>query len=162
MILADLEAIKRRCEAATPGPWDDLWFGTANYGCRADVPWPRRPPSGLWRRGISVAAEDDVSVSYTTSAPFTAPDAEFIANAREDVPALLEAVERLLSMLTDAQTEAEMQAAEVGRLRVCAEWARRTIDEEWPDGPTGDTENWRRFVAVLDRGEGDPPELWEP
>ena len=34
-----------------------------------------------------------------------------------DVPALLDAVERLRSMLIDAETEAQMQAAEVERLR---------------------------------------------
>ncbi len=127
MILADLEAIKRRCEAATPGPWTTLGAVVAD--------------------GSSCL--DD-----------RARNAEFIAHAREDVPALLEAVERLLSMLTDAQTEAEMQAERARRLLVCAEWARLHIDEEWPDGPTGDTENWRRFVAVLDRDAGPLPEPW--
>lgn len=141
MIIADLEAIKRRCEAATPGPWEvngsphDRHMATVG---RHYITTPNR--EGRSSRNEAIA--------------------EFIAHAREDLPALLEAVERLLSMLRDAETEAQMQASESSRLRVCAEWARRTIDEEWPDGPTGDTENWRRFVAVVDRGEGPPPELW--
>ncbi len=98
MILADLEAIKRRCEAATPGPWvvngmpHDRHIATVG---RHYITKPGREGSSA--RNEEVAA--------------------FIAHAREDVPALLEAVERLLSMLTDAQTEAEMQAAEAERLR---------------------------------------------
>jgi hypothetical protein len=97
MILADLAAIKARCEAATPGPWE------VNGS-----PHDRRIAE-VGRHVITKPGRDGRSARNETVA-------DFIAHAREDVPALLEAVERLLSMLTDAQTEAEMQAAEVARL----------------------------------------------
>jgi hypothetical protein len=145
VILADLEAIKRRCEAATPGPWESTGYD--------DHPGDE----GWWINSPQPGGAIAVTPSYNRRGE---ADHEFIRHARSDVPALLEAVERLLSMLTDAQTEAEMQAARAGRLLVCAEWARLHIDIEWPDGPTGDTDNWRRFVAVLDRDAGPLPGLW--
>ena len=76
----DLEAIKARERAATPGPWLPSGYG--------------------WN--IVSAGEDGVSVS--TRAPQTyldgtdydpRADAQFIAHAREDVPALVAEVERL-------------------------------------------------------------------
>ena len=52
----------------------------------------------------------------------------------EDVPALLEAIERLRSMLIDAETEAQMQAAEVERLRAENEVLRAALLQESTDG----------------------------
>ena len=65
----DLEAIRQRVEAATPGPWELI--GGGEFVTGADV----------------LVAPDDGGV--------TADNAIFIAHAREDVPALLAEVERL-------------------------------------------------------------------
>ncbi len=92
----DLEAIRARAAAATPGPWDAKAY-------RVHVPGPDRILAACWRPWGDVA---DITA-----------DVEFIAAARTDVPALLEAVDRLRDMLVDAETEAQMQAAEVERLR---------------------------------------------
>lgn len=86
----DLEAIRARKDAATPGPWDAPLLG------------------GVW-------TDDDGGGWITTDAEDA--NAEFIAHARTDIPDLLEAIDRLRSMLIDAETEAQMQAAEVERLR---------------------------------------------
>lgn len=75
-----LEAIRKRAEKATEGPW--------NY---------------YFTHGISVKSEskeildDEVGVIRYT-------DAEFIAHAREDIPALLAEVERLKAQLSEAES----------------------------------------------------------
>ena len=70
--MLDLEPIKARCEQATKGPW----FQGPHY--RADVD----SPFGCIR-------------ACCWSGPQAIADAEFIAHAREDVPALIAEVERL-------------------------------------------------------------------
>lgn len=77
-----LEAIRKRAEAATPGPWE-VWTGCS------------------WRRiGSSRTARE---VILPTNHPsdnhpdlsMREEDGEFVAHAREDIPALLAEVERL-------------------------------------------------------------------
>jgi len=65
----DLEAIKARCEAATPGPWE-----IKDRGHFAYMSGPRHV--GVGGRWLPA-------------------DAAFISHAREDVPALIAEVERL-------------------------------------------------------------------
>lgn len=67
-----LAAIKARCEAATPGPWKA-------DGCELYVHHSRE-----WV-GETLRPDD----------PRAPRDAEFIAHAREDVPALVDALDRL-------------------------------------------------------------------
>jgi hypothetical protein len=86
----DLEAIKARADAADDGPWTV------------------HPFHEVWSASNLLLVED----CYTDA------NAAFIAHARTDVPTLLGIIERLRDMVVDAQTEAEMQAAEVERLRV--------------------------------------------
>lgn len=113
----DIEAIRARKDAATPGPWEwdtedgeclrslsvtDREYGEfgsllASYPRAVVMGYPCRPGTGF--------------------AEYDGADAEFIAHARTDIPDLLEAVDRLRSMLIDAETEAQMQAAEAERLR---------------------------------------------
>lgn len=85
----DLDAIKARYEAATEGPWDR---------CNTSV---------------------DASGPGRIAAHVDQPDAEFIAYARTDVPALVAEVERLRSRINgllldlDRPEEDEAYAAEV-------------------------------------------------
>lgn len=79
--------IRARAEAATPGPWkagkDDF---TKNI------------IEAVKDRGtIIVQRRDDHNMFWNSIIPLkqTFSDADFIAHAREDVPALLEEVERL-------------------------------------------------------------------
>ena len=87
----DLEAIKARAEAATPGPW--AVPGANVFRVIAPEAEHHNPRMGAcppypWR----VIAEPS---SYDPSAA----DAEFIAHARTDVPDLVAEVERLRTEL---------------------------------------------------------------
>ena len=81
--MLDLEVIKTRAEAATPGPWN--W----------DTDWLRQ---GTEQEGgevvmrVEVVGEPDETEAQLV---ILTRDATFIAHAREDVPALLAEVERL-------------------------------------------------------------------
>jgi hypothetical protein len=113
VIIADLEAIKRRCEAAKAGPWT---WKSATIG---DDP----PVDG--NRYLSSPASEWMVIGASQSTMFCDDaDAEFIAHAREDVPALLEAVARLLSMLNDAETEVERLRAIMLNCSFCEEGAK--------------------------------------
>ncbi len=72
-----LAAIRARVEAATEGPWE---------ACTWDA---------MERPHVSTANQHN----HGHDLPFTPSDAEFIAHAREDVPALLDEVERLTAAL---------------------------------------------------------------
>src|SRR5690606_2755660 len=83
----ELEAIRKRAEAATPGPWD------------VDIP-------------MDVCGECENEYEIVESSVFLAPivaelkigaNAEFIAHAREDVPKLLAEIDRLRNELTEAR-----------------------------------------------------------
>lgn len=73
-----LEAIRRRADAATPGPWKTgNRFGCGVLGSSVAVISGKLPPIELdpYRNGRN--------------------DAAFIAHARQDIPALLDEVDRL-------------------------------------------------------------------
>ena len=91
----DLIAIRLRCEAATPGPWF--------------VSDPVQKLDKHMRSGGSVAGaghKDVVIGGYDWNIGTTGvaheEDIEFIAHAREDVPALLAHIERLTQLLDNA------------------------------------------------------------
>jgi hypothetical protein len=77
-----LNEIKARAEAATPGPWD--WYGDVGRlenSQRVDV----------------ISADCDYNRGAWSICSDT--DAAFIANARQDVPALIEEIELLRAAL---------------------------------------------------------------
>ena len=73
MTRPDMDAIRARCDAATPGPWtyDEIGY--------VDVGLPRS-------RSIAVGIEIDATAKS---------DGDFIAHARTDIPALLTYIEEL-------------------------------------------------------------------
>jgi len=73
----ELEAILRRCKAASPAPWISYVEG-------------RDHTSGDSFIQVAGGAKDDI---YLTGA--TLADQDFIANARQDIPRLVEEVRRL-------------------------------------------------------------------
>jgi hypothetical protein len=85
----DLEAIRKRAEAATAGPWvavpedDDRCDGIYSEAPVADDDESR------FKNGDRLAIVITDSGYY----PPMMPDAEFIAAARQDIPALLSALE---------------------------------------------------------------------
>lgn len=76
--LAEIEA---RVAAADDGPWR--------------VRGPQVDPSWKWAAGVESASLDPGEVDTTIAEVVDAPDAEFIAHARTDVPWLVEQVREL-------------------------------------------------------------------
>lgn len=72
-----LEEIERRCLAATAGPWRSLWKGQEDDG-----------------EGVIATPATDMNLVGATKA-----DQDFIASARQDLPALLEEIKVLRSEL---------------------------------------------------------------
>ena len=104
----ELEAIEARETAATPGPWETTFFSEdygAGYG--ETTFFVKRPDGNMWKIGLANSSEKYVKENY---------NAEFIANARQDVPVLIAEVKQL-----NAETErlAEERDAAVEDLRAC-------------------------------------------
>lgn len=83
----DLEAIKARCDAATPGP---EWVWTYYDGHRALIQY------GAPTDEVVLGISDDEPVDPIVLIKYA--DAEFIAHAREDVPALLDRLEQIAAL----------------------------------------------------------------
>jgi hypothetical protein len=105
----ELEAIRKRAEAATAGPWD------------VDVPIEYCDKCGGHAFEI---VESNVFFSPIVAETSSEKDAEFIANARQDVPALLAEIERLTQSLEVARSWWEYHAKEHER------WVYKYFDRE--------------------------------
>jgi hypothetical protein len=79
---AYLEEVRQRCEAATPGPWVSYVEGRDHLGGDSVIV-----------RGTDGTDEG----LYLTHA--TVADQDFIAHARQDIPTLLDEIERLRELL---------------------------------------------------------------
>jgi hypothetical protein len=93
----ELQAIKARAEAATPGPWANKVPGRDDeHMCRL-----LGPAKGDAREVLGLTWHPEVPVSYVgLSRQQCVDNAAFIAHARTDVPALVEAVENLRWVLS--------------------------------------------------------------
>lgn len=117
----NLDAIRRRAEAATPGTWKTGdRFGNRALGSSVAVISGSLPPIELDRRRNGRA------------------DAAFIAHARQDVPALLAEVDRLRRELdkTRAQRSPDVMTVleefrHVRHSKVGAGWEGRVSDMAW-------------------------------
>lgn len=84
---AELKAIRKRAEAATDGPW--------RVGCGSvETDSPEHQSVSSWWGGTSNNICNLNDGEYIENSNEDS-DAEFIAHAREDVPALLAEIERL-------------------------------------------------------------------
>jgi len=106
MTRLDLAAIRARCEAATKGPWcvSTVSFANGNTVVEAitgvgEPQWSEYGEGeGEWYTDSLVLVETDAGVYGPTL-----PDAQFIAAARTDVPALLAYIEELERERDEAQ-----------------------------------------------------------
>jgi hypothetical protein len=122
-----LDAIRARCEAATPGPWNAIDKGNT-------VPSYAIRHFAVGEKCVNVAS----GISPKTG------DADFIAHARTDVPDLLDEIERLTAALK--LLESDRDAERKIRLDVEAEadaWQRRAEAAE----PTVTLEQVRGVLA---------------
>ena len=85
-----LNEIKARAEAATPGPWEADGTGEVSQHWSRPKPWE------------TVVGTDVACMSYCYGGSAKGverdEDAEFIAHARTDVPALLDALQSVLDL----------------------------------------------------------------
>ena len=108
----DLESIKKRLTAATPGPWA----------------WASAPAEG--------AAGGYVLTAVTGDGPHASFDAEFIAHAPTDIRALLAEVKRLRAQIDAVKA---LHCQDAVQPRYCAECSDFGTDQfpageliEWP------------------------------
>lgn len=86
----ELEEIEKRANAATPGPWEF-----------------RRLRSGVSVLDAHAIAARSVDCHCGEVDRLSEPTLEFIAHAREDVPALIAEVRRLGAMLLEQESDAK-------------------------------------------------------
>ena len=78
-----IEEVRNRCEAATAGPWVSSIEGRDHTSGESVI-----------LRGVN-SSEDDLYLSGGTDA-----DHDFIAHARQDIPKLLDEIERLRNLVS--------------------------------------------------------------
>lgn len=93
----ELQAIKERAEAATPGPWEVVKSKEA--GVQIGTAWKH----GQLKAGVPVVTTAHGVNSVTIY--INDGNAEFIAAAREDVSVLLDEVERLTQIIRELHAE---------------------------------------------------------
>lgn len=94
----DLDAIRARCEAATRGPWSvsTLTFPNGNTVVES-IAGVSEPQWSDYGDGDGEWFTDRLTLVETDAGHYgpTMPDAQFIAAARTDIPALLAYIEEL-------------------------------------------------------------------
>jgi len=118
MTKEQLDAIRERCEAASMGPWI------------AEEPW-KRP-------GVYTVKQKDIYIDWIcymqiSNQPNYTNDANFIAHAREDIPALLDEIDRL-----NRELDAAVEVISCGTCRY-----NDDKNDEYCHGCHGDKWEWR-------------------
>jgi hypothetical protein len=123
----DLDAIRARADAATEGPWitSTDTSGVDNSEIYAEAAWFEEDGHRYYgRRLIAVGGEGNLNEA----------DAEFIAAAREDIPALLGEVERLRARVHEAVDECQRRhvkyVSRCDQFDVWSRWARQRFEEQ--------------------------------
>lgn len=136
----EIEEIKARAEAATPGPWK--WW-----------------TSNSWNR----LKRDDCGVTQNVAEPFVSrsdnhpglsineEDMAFIAHARTDIPALLSALEAEKKRADEAEALAERLKREAAQHAQEARTANATIAEAYQavTGGAGEPGNWHGAEPIV-------------
>jgi len=90
-----LDAIKARAEAATDGPWVQGRFIDSHHTSRKSDEWKSNADE---QERLSVRVGDPMGEHVARITDGDHSDAVFIAHARQDIPALLAAVEAVLEL----------------------------------------------------------------
>ena len=118
-----LEEIRKRCEAATPGPWTSSRKDIDSYTSNPD-----EPEYGT-QHVVYVYLQDD-EPRFPLFGNNARNNAEFIAHARQDIPALLDALNEAEGRITGARlyrAMAEDYEADRDRYKAKAEALERAI-----------------------------------
>jgi len=108
--LFDLDAIRARAAAATPAPWSLDYEGPDYEAGTSAYPESLNGPENTAAKHASAHWRDNWGHSISEISELTDADAEFIAAAREDVPALLAEVDRLRGALAEVAKHQEDMA----------------------------------------------------
>lgn len=126
-----IDEIKKRCEAATPGPWSDIWdAGAREWTIRRG---PHQTPHWLVMSHVRKRDTEDFA---------------FIAHAREDIPWLVAEVERLrtIERLAREYVDTTERCAELLRENLGSDLVPAEHDAEWG-------EPYKALREALKRGE---------
>ncbi len=118
MDAAEMREIRQRVEAATPGPWK--WRDADDEGDLDGLWAPGKPRKRGRPRDVAVVGATGMHTEGWVLVEVA--DAEFIAHARSDVPALLDEVERLRDLVQAMEYE---MAKQEDALRIADEMVRR-------------------------------------
>ena len=99
----DLKAIRERAEAASPRPWRAMREGNQYVGTElvgaSRVEGLVRP----WNPHASISQGVTASAKQHETTRLLDEDADFVAHAREDIPALLELVDTMAGALLEVE-----------------------------------------------------------
>jgi len=136
----DLDVIEARADAATAGPWwwDEDEFMWRLHGVHGTISGNDWIPEQVLNHQIAKAPKQ--GTSYAEYWPERA-DADFIAAARTDVPALVAEVRRLRMALQVCEhtvhlvspTEADVAAAQQASGAYCTDWSPEDVRDDLPD-----------------------------
>lgn len=97
----DLDAIKARADAATPGPWTTPGSDSIGQWAIYDREWTVASAAAYSHNNVLSAEPGARAPGYIDSDA----NAEFIAHAREDVPALVQLAKDQASRITELEAE---------------------------------------------------------
>lgn len=132
--MLDIKAIKARCEAATDGVWcleSEGVLTEAPEGCDCDYPTTAGCPP-------MVRVFDDRSLGTQQAMD----NLEFAANARQDIPDLIEEVERLKAELRDLKMEVKGVRARADRFEAELDRVKTELEEG--------QEVWKKIVQGVE------------
>lgn len=160
----DLDTIRRRADAATRGPWRLVTDSCdCDYGCpHGTFPYALHLPVHTVRSAGQPCIAHDPGDSYWHRASeigdLTMETAEFIAAARDDVPALLAEIDRLRAQ-SEAMTETLAWAAR--EYTQCIVSARASVDGGHYEKCNGRAEAYRQLTERVAAAAGVPCPDWE-
>lgn len=146
-----LEEIRRRCEAATAGPWDWIYTGGEQHEIRMPSSMNKAvyPPQHKIEYFHGLYSEDGEPFEEAQS------NAEFIAHSREDIPWLLKRDEQWFYKWKTAVDTMSNYVAKVTELETLLEAAKQERDKLMAAIPGA----WKEKADfVYDANDGQPVE----
>lgn len=169
---AELQQIRERCDKATPGPWFPVFTDDANSMNAVYVGTVDRGQMHDNARGFSFDSprqQEIIAVTLYQLMPRIDHDSElwdenadFIANARADMPRLLDEITRLAGRVAELEAEsseahrllgemttlAESLRAELAETPPTLEWLRQQFREPSVNGQKVDVFHWTRGSGI--------------
>ena len=126
----DLDAIRARADAATPGPWvaEAYVYGDPEDGYGPPQDWQIKTAGWTKHAGSVIVSHQP----YEGGGVNEEADAEFIAHARQDVPDLLAELARLRAANAELQAENMALRGEANLSEILLDRAEAELSERSP------------------------------